>query len=133
MDYGDPDVPTLAKMTEAEHSDLVEGGCDPHCHACDRKIEVGDWWGFKTFIPRGAVLGVTGLVLDSTIRGTCCDVCMKADRGLSDEEKASLEKRLRAALEVPKKPAKPKEPDDRKEHPRNTHHGCFVLDDGTRF
>ena len=109
-------------MTREEHSDFVASGCDPHCHACGRGINVGDRWAFKTFFDVGDDLGIR-------IRGTCCERCVIDERGLSPIEMANLQTRLQAAAAkrtapAPEKPAEPKPP---------TRHGCFVLDDGTRF
>jgi hypothetical protein len=120
----------LKVMTQEEHDELVAIGCDPHCHACDAKISVGDRWDFKVFMREGELITKDGLVIGN-VRGTCCATCIENDRGLSNEELNALEKRLRAVSirrAVSKTPPPAQTP-----MPPVARHGCFVLDDGTRF
>jgi hypothetical protein len=109
-------------MTQREHDEYVTGGCDPHCHACTRKISVGDQWALKVFVPEAT--GPTGLVL--RVRGMCCEECVRTDRNLPATERAALAARLRAAMTPPASPKPPSAP-------AVAGRGCFVLDDGTKF
>jgi len=114
------DTAIITVMTQEEHNDYVADGCDPHCHACDKKINVGDRWALKIVVPMTA--GSSGLVV--RVRAMYCEQCTQADRDLPATERANLQGRLRTALDTQSRPVV---------NPVSPHRGCFVLDDGTRF
>ncbi len=62
-----------AKLTKKDHATMVALGCDPTCHICQTKIEVGDQ--------------ITARRLTSGVTGTVCEKCGKdPDAKVSKEE-----------------------------------------------
>ena len=131
----------IAVMTAEDHAELLAGGCDPHCHACSRVLAVGDRYSFKVFVPRATLHGLDV----GKIRGTACEECTKADRGLSEEERALMFERMAAAMAASHQVVDGilsnesrrarRETVDRlaEPPPARSQRGCFVLPDGTRF
>lgn len=114
------DTAIIMAMTQFEHDDYVAGGCDPHCHACDKKINVGDRWALKIVVPMTAA--PSGLVV--RVRAMYCEQCTQADCDLPATERANLQGRLRTALNTQSRPVV---------NLASPHRGCFVLDNGTKF
>ena len=118
----------MEEMTQEYHDHMVKMGCDPHCHACGKKLNVGDLWSFKVFV-EGVITADGFLVGD--ISGSACEECTKEDRDLPADERRRLEERLQA-LRAPmnEKRAASKKKKKKEARPRR---GCFMLPDGTMF
>jgi hypothetical protein len=127
-------MPDIEKMTQATHDWMSSSGCDPHCHACGCKLNVGDEWGFHRFVD-DEIVTEDGMRI-SGISGSACRRCIVEDRPLPPEERAILEDKLRAIRAPQPKKEPKKEPAasfgqglsavDMKTTP-----GCFIMDDGT--
>jgi len=107
------------RLTVGLDAVMRESGCEPTCHLCGKKLNLGDIFGFVSRV----VAGSKETAILRSAKMSSCEECIDSGGRPKRDVDAEIQARLRVADASM----------DRQQQSRGSHPGCFFDEDGRMF